>query len=48
MALEYVEQAKFEDNQVRLLLLQLIKVFAVKQILSGTEGLFECGYFGKD
>ena len=48
MAKEYVTKHKFTDPNIPPLLLLLIRTFALKQLLTNTQGLFECGYFNAE
>ena len=47
MAKEMIEKHKFKDKKVSQVLLLCVKIFAVKQLLTETQGLYECGYFAK-
>jgi hypothetical protein len=46
MAKEYIQKHKFTDKAVPPVLLMCVKIFALKQLLNDTQGLYECGYFG--
>jgi hypothetical protein len=45
MALEIVQKNEFKDNKCREVLELVIKVYAINQIMSDTQALYECGFF---
>ena len=47
-AWECVSKWIFKDKKIAPILLLLVKVFALKQLLTETEGLYECGYFTEE
>jgi len=47
-AWEYVSKWIFTDKKIAPILLLLVKVFALKQLTTETEGLYECGYFTEE
>ena len=45
MAREQVEKHAYTDANIKPILFLLIRIFALKQLQSETQGLYECGYF---
>lgn len=47
MAMDYMDWYKFTDMHLVPIFQLCIKVFAMKQIMSDTQCLYECGYFSE-
>lgn len=46
MSMELIQKQKFKDEKCAPVLLLCVKIFAIKQLMSDTTPLYECGYFG--
>jgi len=47
MARTYIKGHEFKDPKIAPLLNLCVRIFALKTLLTDTQGLYECGYFGE-